>query len=50
MVETAPEKVVHVLSGADYGLYVGRTMPRYGLAASQWANPYRLVGVDSHCR
>lgn len=32
-------------SGAAYDLYVGRTMPRYGLAASQWANPFK-VGKD----
>lgn len=45
MVEAAPGKIVHVLSGAAYDLYVGRAMPHHGLAASQWANPYK-VGRD----
>ncbi len=38
-------KVVHVLAGQDYDVYVGREMPRYGLARSVWANPY-TVGAD----
>jgi hypothetical protein len=35
-------KVVHILSGAPYDVYVGRAMPRYGLPKSIWANPYRI--------
>ena len=41
--------VVHVLSGADYDLYIGREAPRYGLAASPWANPYK-IGRDGDRR
>lgn len=37
--------VVHVLSGTDYDLYIGRAVPRYGLPDSPWANPYK-VGRD----
>lgn len=40
-------RVVHVLSGADYDLYIGRAAPRYGLADSPWANPYK-VGRDGN--
>ena len=35
-------KVVHVLSGADWEVYVGRAMPRYSLPESPWANPYKI--------
>lgn len=35
-------KVVHVLSGADWEIYVGRAMPRYSLPESPWANPYKI--------
>lgn len=35
-------KAVHVLSGADWEIYVGRAMPRYGLLDSPWANPYKI--------
>lgn len=34
-------RVVHVLSGSGYEVYVGRAMPRYQLPASPWANPYK---------
>lgn len=35
-------KVVHVLSGKPYDVYVGRAMRRFGLAESPWANPHRI--------
>jgi hypothetical protein len=38
-------RVVHVLSGVPYELYVGRAMPRYHLPESSYANPYK-VGRD----
>jgi hypothetical protein len=43
--DTGGGKVVHVLSGVPYDLYVGRAMPRYRLPESPWANPYK-VGRD----
>lgn len=38
-------RVVHALSNAPYDLYVGRSMPRYGLFNNVLANPFR-VGRD----
>ncbi len=38
------QKVVHCQK-EPYDVYIGRAMPRYGLAASKWANPYR-IGPD----
>ena len=35
-------KVVHVLSGKPYDVYVGRCNNRYGLAESEWSNPYKI--------
>lgn len=35
-------KVIHVLSGAPYDLYIGRAMPRYGLTESPYANPFKV--------
>lgn len=35
-------RVVYVLSGVDYEVYVGRAMPRYDLPESPWANPYKI--------
>ena len=35
-------KVVHVLSGVEYDEYVGRSIPRYGLVESFWANPFKI--------
>ncbi len=35
-------KVVHVLSGQDYDVYVGRAMPRHGLRRSVFANPHKV--------
>lgn len=35
-------KVVHVLSGMPYDLYIGRALSRYGLHRSFWANPWRI--------
>jgi hypothetical protein len=29
-------------------VYIGRAMPRYGLPASKWANPFRLRRNASH--
>lgn len=40
-------KVVHVLSGAEWEVYVGRANPRYGLPESPWANPYK-IGRDGN--
>lgn len=34
--------VVHVLGEAGYDVYVGRAMPRYGLAESIFANPFKV--------
>jgi hypothetical protein len=45
IVEKGTGSVVHVPSGASYDRYIGRAMPRYGLAESVWANPYK-VGRD----
>lgn len=36
--------VVHV-SRSPYDVYIGRAMPRRGLKASRWANPFR-IGPD----
>lgn len=38
-------KVVHVLSGKSFDVYVGRPMPRLRLRGSGWGNPYR-IGED----
>lgn len=38
-------KVVHVNSGMDYDLYIGRKMPRYGLKKSLLANSLK-IGED----
>ena len=35
-------KVVHVLGRKPYDLYVGRAMPRYGLAASPLRNEHKI--------
>lgn len=35
-------KVVHINDSVPGAVYVGRAMPRRGLKASKWANPYRL--------
>lgn len=38
-------RVGHVLDLQRQGepfVYIGRAMPRYGLPASKWANPYRI--------
>lgn len=40
-------KIVHVLSGTDWEVYVGRANPRYGLPESPWANPYK-IGRDGN--
>lgn len=37
-------RVVHCRR-EPYDLYIGRAMPRQGLAGSKWANPYR-IGKD----
>jgi len=34
-------RVVNVREGGEF-VYIGRAMPAYGLAASIWANPYKL--------
>lgn len=34
--------MVHVLSGSEYDVYIGRAMPRYGLERSKWANPVKV--------
>lgn len=36
------EKVVNVKRGEPYDVYIGRANPRYGLARSKWANPFKL--------
>ena len=36
-------KVVHALGGQPYDVYVGRTLPRWGLKDEGWGNPYRPV-------
>lgn len=33
--------VVHCLRD-PYDIYIGRAMPKYGLTASPWANPFRI--------
>lgn len=38
-------KVVHVLGPHEYDEYVGRPMPRYGLAGSMLCNPHK-IGPD----
>lgn len=38
-------RVVNLRSGEPYDLYIGRANPRKRLAASRWANPFR-VGPD----
>jgi hypothetical protein len=43
--EARAGRVVHVLSGVRYELYVGRAAPRYHLPESPYANPYK-VGRD----
>lgn len=35
-------KVVHVNGSLECDYYIGRANRRYGLAASDWANPYRI--------
>ncbi|MBX6396077.1 MAG: DUF4326 domain-containing protein [Alicyclobacillaceae bacterium] len=34
-------RVVHCLR-EPYDVYIGRAMPRFGLARSKWANPFRI--------
>ncbi len=34
--------VVNIKSGAEYDVYIGRAVPRRGLRASPWANPFRI--------
>ncbi len=35
--------VVNIKAGEPYDVYIGRAMPRYGLPASPYANPFRIV-------
>jgi hypothetical protein len=35
-------RVVNLKSGQPYDLYIGRANPRYRLAKSKWANPFKL--------
>lgn len=35
-------RVVHVAENVEGAVYVGRAVPRRGLKASKWANPYRI--------
>jgi hypothetical protein len=41
-------RVVHC-QREPYDVYIGRAMPRFGLAASKWANPFR-AGYDGDRR
>ena len=43
---TSGTRVVHVLSGEPYDIYIGRAMPRFGLKASKWQNPFKLRDYD----
>ena len=38
----AKTTVVHVNNPDGYDVYIGRAVPRRGLKASPWANPFRL--------
>jgi hypothetical protein len=38
---SARTRVVHCQHEA-YDVYIGRAMPKFGLAASKWANPFRI--------
>lgn len=42
---TQRTRVVNIRSGEPYDVYVGRSNRRYGLAASPFANPFR-IGPD----
>ena len=42
MTEDTRGRVVHVNSGFDYDLYVGRANKRYGLEASEFVNPFKV--------
>jgi hypothetical protein len=44
----SPPRVVHCRR-EPYDAYIGRAMPRFGLAASKWANPFR-AGYDGERR
>ena len=37
---------VHVLSGAAYDLYIGRTNAYHKLPASKWQNPFKINAPD----
>jgi hypothetical protein len=41
----ANTRVVNVRHGEPYDVYIGRAVPRAGLEASKWANPFK-VGRD----
>ena len=40
-------RVVHVNDNVPGAVYIGRAVPRRGLKASPWANPYR-IGKDGN--
>jgi hypothetical protein len=35
-------RVVHVRDHVEGAVYIGRAMPRFGLPASPWRNPYKI--------
>ena len=41
-------RVVHVKDNVEGAVYIGRAMPRQGLKASKWANPYKIGGKAVH--
>ncbi len=40
-------RVVHINDHVEGAVYIGRAMPRQGLKASPFANPYRIGGAVS---
>ena len=47
-----PPFVIHVDDMPQFpdAVYIGRAVPRRGLKASQWANPYKIGGQDRWTR